>query len=277
MYKWSEEEIVVTRDVIYGEVRGMELLLDIYNPPWNMEEGLRPAAVVIHGGGWKNQDKAGQIFVGMSMQYARMGLFTVSVDYRLSDEASAPAAVEDCKCAVRWLRAHADRYAVNPLLILAAGRSAGAHLALMLGESRDPALEGNGGWEEQSSAVSTVVAWFPITDVEDLIMPPNEREWAIDWIGGGKGEPRIMARLVSPIQYVSKESAPVLFIHGDSDEIVPYEHSVRMHQAMKQAGVVSELITVPGGGHGTWPKQSEWLVQTIEETHIRFLRGAGIL
>ena len=222
--------------------------LDLYATTPSAEP--RPAVILVHGGGWRKGDK-GDIPVGnLAHWFAEEGTVAISINYRLSGTESAPAAVEDCKCAVRWLRAHARDLGVDTSRLLAAGGSAGGHLALMLGLSHDPHLEGNGGWSHESSTVNAVISYAGITDAEDLLYGPNQRDFAVAWLPERLHRRQETAAFVSPINHVSRSTSPVLFVHGNQDTTVPLEHSVRLHKALIEAGVDSSLLTIDGAGHG---------------------------
>jgi acetyl esterase/lipase len=264
-------EVTVSKDVVYGKGDDTPLLMDIYDPPLIGQS--RPAAIVIHGGGWLNGDKSK--FAPDANWFAKQGIFTICVNYRLSAEAKAPAAVEDVKCAVRWLRANAAEHHLDTAHLLATGSSAGGHLALVLGLCHEKELEGKGGNEDQSSAVSGVIDNYGIADVNDLLEGAHKKSWAEAWIPRDLPEREAAIKLVSPIENVSKEAVPLLIVHGDSDPIVPYEHSVALNQKMKNtAGVYCKLFTVPGGGHGANFSGS---LKNIQEEKIQFLKEQGFV
>jgi len=200
--------------------------------PENFGGERRPAIVIIHGGGWRAGTKQDRPFRSMLLDYALKGYVTVSVEYRLTGEADFPACIQDVKCAVRWLRAHADQYGVDPDRISCYGHSAGAHLALMLALCPASAgLEGDGPWSEHSSAVQSAVGGATPTDMRRRF---DESE------------------KYSPIDYVSADAVPLLLIHGTEDEIVSVESVDLFVEQMKEAGAEDvTYVRIDGGNHGT--------------------------
>ncbi|MFC2002135.1 alpha/beta hydrolase fold domain-containing protein [Chloroflexota bacterium] len=217
--------------------------MDIYTPEIPIASPI-PAIIFIHGGGWDSGDKGDKFCVIKFSYLAAHGLFVASINYRLSGVAPFPAAVEDSKCAVRWLRANADKYNVDPQRIGVAGYSAGGHLAYMVGLVDETAgLEGNGGWEEFSSRVQAVCSYYgPSAFTRD-------RPSHVLFLGGHLDEMPEIYKAASPINYVTKDDPPLLLIHGELDETVPYGDSERMYQAYQLAGIEAELIKVSYAGH----------------------------
>ena len=246
--------VILMPDVEYGKGGDTTLLLDIYKPQDPIATPT-PAIIWIHGGGWQGGSKSDG---GQAAMLAAQGFFAVSIDYRLSGVAKFPAAVEDCKCAVRWLRAHADEYGVDPDRIGTIGGSAGAHLAMMLGCTDETAgLEGTGGWEGVSSKVQCVVSYFGPTDIS---RGPQELESGRGdapraFIGGEFADMEEAYRKASPVLYVSAGDPPLLMVHGDQDQTVPLDQSQRMLKAYQDAGLEAELVVVKGAGHGFGPRE----------------------
>ncbi len=239
-------DVTLLRDVVYGRGGDSDLLLDIYMPKTPIATPM-PAVIYIHGGGWAGGDKYPSR-VGM---LAEANFFCISINYRLSDQAKFPAAVEDCKCAVRWLRANAEEYNINPDRIGVWGGSAGGHLSMMVGCVDESAgLEGSGGWGEYSSRVQAVCSFYGPTDLNRLFMSSQY----YDLIGYTLEERPDLYEAASPISYVSTGDPPLLMIHGTSDVIVPYSQSESMQQAYNQAGLEVNLVKVAGGGHGFNPE-----------------------
>lgn len=242
--------VAVERDIEYGKGGDVSLRLDLYRPD-PRPEGLLPAVVWIHGGGWRGGDK-GQRTDSLE-RLARRGYAVAGVNYRLSGVAPFPAAIEDCKCAVRWMRARAADTGVDPDRIGAWGASAGGHLALLLGCADDKAgLEGAGGHEGVSSRIRAVCSWFGPTD-----FTKGHREFerggggsVLAFLGGTPGEKPDAYRLASPVTHISKDAPPILLMHGDRDATVPFSQSEVMHLKLKEAGVESTLFRVKNGGHG---------------------------
>ena len=171
------------------------MLLDIYIPEEPVLGSPMPAVVAIHGGAWASVSKS-PISIDWLAQY---GFLVVSINYRLSDVARFPAAVQDAKCAVRWLRANADKYNVNPDRIGIWGSSSGAHIAMMVGTANgEPELEGNGGWEGVSSRVQAVVSQGGISSLTALYEAPVLRPAMVQFLGASLEERPDLYKLASP-------------------------------------------------------------------------------
>jgi acetyl esterase/lipase len=253
--------IDVEAGIVYGRAGDVDLLLDVYRPkappPPTTSEGAapagaaaptkRPAILWIHGGGWTRGDRGA--FRGLATEMALQGYVGCSCDYRLAPKFPFPAAVEDVKCAVRWMRANAERLGIDPERIAAIGASAGGHLALMVGLADASAgLEGHGGSEGVSSRVRAVVSAFGPTDFVG--------------VAGGKNEEFVVAgseKAASPLTYVSADDPPVLLLHGTEDAVVPFRHSEVLADALRAAKVPVTLVPARGAGHG-YVQRPEWRV-----------------
>jgi acetyl esterase/lipase len=186
------------------------------------------------------------------MPYLAMGFSAVNVEYRLAKVSLAPASVEDCRLALRWIFKNAKAYGFDTTRIVITGGSAGGHLALMTGMLDESAgFDAPKEWDHQifPMSVAAIVNWFGITDVKDLLAGPNRQNYAVSWLGSQPNRDQLAAR-VSPLTYVRKGVPPILTIHGDNDNLVPYGHAVRLHKALTKANVPNQLVTVPGGKHG---------------------------
>jgi acetyl esterase/lipase len=236
--------VQIVKDVEYGRGGGLPLYLDIYIPETPIMKPI-PAVVFIHGGGWRSGDK----FPSQVRSLAECGFFAVSINYRLSGVTTFPAAVEDCKCAVRWLRANAAKYNVDPNRIGVWGGSAGGHLSLMVGCADETAgLEGNGGWEKYSSRVQVVCSYYGPADLAH--MQDGDTTAPAQFLGGTPAEKPEAYRLASPVTHVTPDDPPLLMVHGESDRVVPYAQSVIMQQAYLELGLKVELVKVLNAGHG---------------------------
>ena len=271
--RWTVETFVdygfIEPNITYITVDGMEMKLDVYRPKIK-DAKPRPTMVFIHGGGWRRGTK--EIYSLRVLPWMEMGWNVVNVEYRMTPTAKAPAAVEDCVCALRWVRDNASKYAFDTSKIVVSGQSAGGHLALMAGmEVNNQAFTANCPGEPME--VSAIVNWFGITDVADLLSGKNKMEFATQWIGENQLGDRNLTNLVSPLYHVRKELPPIFTIHGDADDTVPYSHAVRLHQALDRVGAPNELFTVKGGNHGDFSKKDS--VRAYERM-MRFLAGRGL-
>jgi acetyl esterase/lipase len=211
--------------------------------------------LAIHGGGWVNGTKE-RVVGSLVVPWLSKGCVVANVEYRLAAVAPAPAAVEDVLKAAAWFRKNADRWKVDSNRIIAIGTSAGGHLALMTGLTPKSAKFGPTG------NVSAVINFYGITDVEDQLGGENMRKYAVTWVKEADGRMEL-ARRVSPISYIRKDVPPVLTIHGQVDETVPYEHGVRITKELRDAGADAEMISVPNGKHGFPSEQMDALYQQI--------------
>jgi acetyl esterase/lipase len=188
------------------------------------------------------------------------GYAVASIEYRLSSQAIFPAQIHDCKAAVRFLRANAARYHLDPNCFGAWGSSAGGHLAALLGTSGGvKELEGSAGNLEQSSRVQCVCDWFGPADLTTIVaqsgpeikVPHDTADCPeAHLVGGPLGENLAKARLASPTTYVNKEAPPFLIMHGDRDDAIPLAQSQQLDAALRKAGVETTLIVIHGAGHG---------------------------
>ncbi len=247
--------------VVYGKAGEVDLLLDVYKPPEKFE-GKRPGVLWIHGGGWTRGDRGSMRFEASEL--ALEGYVGCSCDYRLAPAFPFPAAVEDVKCAVRWMRANAERLRLDPDRIAAIGTSAGGHLALMAGLADASAgLEGKGGHPDVSSRVQAVVSGFGPTDFTT-------------GLGAGKVEAFTAGKdkEASPITYVSADDPPVLLLHGTADELVPFSQSERLADALKAARVPVTLVPARGAPHGYWMRPP-WRLQVTVAIKVFLDRTLG--
>jgi acetyl esterase/lipase len=237
-------------NIVFGKGGTTDLRLDMARPLEANGEVTFPAIICLHGGGWVGGDR--KQMKGTIEAMARRGYVAISPDYRLAPQDRFPAQIEDCKAAVRWLRANAKKYQINPQRIGVFGFSAGAHLACLLGVTgKDDGLEGKGGNPDQSSAVQAVVSFFGPTDFTQPIWSEKVIERHLKpFLGGTAEEKADVYRRASPITYAGKNAPPFLFVHGTADDIVPMQQSEEMVKKLRQAGVSVRLIAVEGEGHG---------------------------
>jgi len=234
----------VLPDIVYVRASGYEAKLDVYA---SRAATPAPTLVYYHGGGWVGGSKEGALL--QVMPYLAMGWTVVNVEYRLARNALAPAAVEDVRCALRWVLNRADDYNVDTTRIVLSGHSAGGHLSLIAGM-----LPVSAGLDRECVGtsevrVAAIVNWYGITDVVDLLDGENMKGYAVQWLGSMTDRDDV-ARRVSPMTYVRPGLPPIITIHGDADPTVPYPQAVRLHDALTKADVPNELVTIPGGRHG---------------------------
>lgn len=242
--------VTLHADLQYARVDGQPLLLDLYIPD-NVENP--PLVVYIHGGSWRAGDRK-----RCHAQFlAEEGFALASINYRLTQTAIFPAQIHDCKGAVRWLRASAEKYGYDSRRIGVAGSSAGGHLAVLLGTSGGvDDLEGQtGGNLDRSSRVAAVVDYYGPTDFVLRGKTHPERANAPDsgtyqLLGGPANELTEMARRASAVTYVSPDDPPLLILHGDADKTVYLDQSQSIHESYTAAGLDVTLHVAPGGGHG---------------------------
>jgi len=245
-------EYRVINDVTYLTASNYQCRLDVYVPRGATTP--LPTVMYFHGGGWVARSK--EYMVLNILPYLEMGWNVVNVGYRLGNVANAPAAVEDGRCALRWVIRNAPQYLFDTSKIVVTGHSAGGHLALMTGMLPESAGLDRQCPGEEKLAVAAIVNWVGITDVADLLEGANQKSYAVEWLGSQPNREEV-ARRVSPLQYVRAGLPPVLSIHGDADPTVPYSHAVRLHQALERVGVPNQLLTVPGGGHWRFTAQQD--------------------
>ena len=214
------DSVVVVRDVEYGNVNGRALTLNILRPR-TRRAAVLPVVVWLHGGWWRTGGpllRPEKLFPLVEQDF-----FVAAVGYRFSQEALFPAQIEDCKCAIRYLRAHAGQYGIGPERIGVWGSSAGGHLAALLATSAKASdLEGSGGWPGQSNEVQAAVDWYGIVDILQMGGEHDATDLpGSELIGGLVQDNKDKAARVNPITYLSKDCPPTLIMHGIEDRAVP--------------------------------------------------------
>ena len=239
----------IVPNITYVTANNFEAKLDVYSR--TDTQAPQPTIIFIHGGGWTGGSKETQLF--NLMPYLEMGWNAVNVEYRLARVSEAPAAVEDCLCALRWVIRNAKQYGFDAGKLVVSGGSAGGHLALTTGM-----MPASAGFDRQCPGteqlkVAAIVDWYGITDVADLLDGENMRAYAVQWLGSRPDRVEV-ARRLSPLTYVRAGIPPIISIQGDADPVVPYSHSVRLQEALQKAGIDHELVTIPGGKHGNFTR-----------------------
>jgi acetyl esterase/lipase len=243
----------VLRDVAYVDAGHERQKLDLFIPPGSTNPV--PVIIWVHGGGWMGGSKE----QCPALAFLKDGYAVASINYRLSQHAVFPAQIEDCKAAVRWLRAHAKEYNLDPNAFAAWGASAGGHLVALLGTAGDVTKFDVGANPGVSSAVQVVVDFFGPTDFS-LMAKQSAANSAINHdapdapeaklIGGPVQDNKDKVAAANPITYVTPNDSPFLIMHGDKDNLVPYQQSEILRDALQKTGVPVTFKIIPGAGHG---------------------------
>jgi len=254
-------------DLEYAKIDGRSLTLDLYLP--EKTSGKLPVVVWVHGGGWQSGNKNSTPAVYLTAH----GYAVASISYRLSGVAKFPTQIQDCKAAVRWLRANAEKYNLDPARFGAWGASAGGHLVALLGATKNIAeFENAHGNREYDSHIQAVVDFYGPTDflqmdahapadsriIHDAPDSPESR-----LIGAPIQENKDKVQKANPITYITKNAPPFLIVHGDKDPAVPLHQSQLLHAALTKAGVSSNLWIIPGAGHGFGAEHRDTLERRI--------------
>ena len=250
----NSDKIKVERDIPYTENQNPRQRLDLFLPKTPKSDKPLPMVIFIHGGAWQAGDK--RVGYNAISSLVESGEYAgASIGYRLSSEQIWPAQIHDCKAAIRWLKANAKKYNLDPDRFGVTGTSAGGHLVAMLGTSGGVSeLEGNlGGNIDVSSRVACVVDQFGPTDLLSMGGSHNNANSPeSNLIGGAIQQKADAARNASPTRYVSKDDPPFMLIHGTNDPLVPFNQSEILAKALKDVGVEALLVPVVGGGHGNF-------------------------
>jgi acetyl esterase/lipase len=233
-------------DITYMTVDGEELKLDLSRPK-DAKLPL-PCVLVIHGGGWAAGNR--KAHDNITWEFASRAYVSATVSYRFAPKHPFPAQIQDVKAAVRFLRANAEKYAIDPAKLGAVGFSAGAHLSMMLGTmDKDDGFDDVGEHRDQPSKVQAVVSYFGPTD---LLQPYPDATKPIlkNFLGGTANEKRDLAKQASPLYYVNAGDAPMLLLQGTKDPLVPHDQAVRMADALTKVGVPGRVELLLGAGHG---------------------------
>lgn len=273
------ETVEVHRDQPYAEGGDRRQMVDVYLPKQRKSDRPLPVVVFIHGGGWVGGTRS--FFTSRACDYASSGEYAaVCIGYRLADQAAWPAQLHDCKAAVRWIRAHAEELNLDPEHIGAFGGSAGAHLALMLATTGDrKELAGDlGEFLEQPSQINCVVSICGPTDLTKPVCSGRSAEMlnglVAKLLGGTIEEKPDAAREASPIKHLSRQTPPILMLHGDKDSLVDFDQSAQFRAAAEKAGASALLIPLIGVDHN-FSASAETLGR-VRQFFDKHLRGAAI-
>ena len=262
-------ESLVSPNLVYKRANGEEIKLDVTTAGPRLQ--TRPTLNYIHGGGWIGGSKEQYAF--WSLPFLARGMNIVNVEYRMASVSLAPAAVEDCRCALRWVFQHAKEFGFDTAKLAVDGHSAGGHLSLMTGMLDPSAGFDNECPGKEPLKVAAIINFFGITDVPDVLAGPNQQPWAVMWFGS-QPDRMDLARQLSPVTYVRRGLPPIITVHGDLDQLVPYPEAVRLHKALDEAQVPNQLVTISGGKHGSWTREQNFSAQ---EAVFRFLERYQVL
>lgn len=254
-------------NVVYTELADWEGKMDLYLPPAGK---LTPVVINIHGGGWNHGVKESQ--TGFNT-FFKAGFAVANVEYRLTGQATAPAAVEDVRCALIYLIKNAKQLNIDVNRIVVMGGSSGGHLALMAGILGDDHRFDDNCTGVENIKVAAIIDKYGITDVWDWGYGTKNSRSAVQWLGA-RAKDREFAASVSPISYVNKNTPPVFIVHGDADPTVPYQQSVDLNKKLTEAGVKTEFMTVPGGLHGKFDRETN---SVLNKKIMSFLKEVGVV
>lgn len=245
-----------TLDIEYGKGGDLPLYLDLYQP--EVTDGKQPGLLLYYGGGWR-QGRKDQLR-SYAQHFAKNGYVVAAVQYRLREIGRWPNSIQDAKCAVRWMRAHADQYGIDPERLGVMGNSAGAYLALMVGYTPDvPEFEGDGGWPEHSSAVQAVVDVYGPVDFTEPIR--RNHPLILAYMNGTYEEDPSRYEKASPIRYVTPTTPPTCVIHGTVDMLVPVHQSDWLVEKLREEGVPHLYSRIDG-----WPHAMDFVKEVHDHT-----------
>jgi acetyl esterase/lipase len=254
-------------DVTYTQTKDWQGKADLY---FNLNS-TKPTPIIIniHGGGWNKGVKESQS--GFNT-FFKAGFAVANMEYRLSPQAKAPAAIEDTRCMLIYIINHAKELNIDPTKIVIMGGSAGGHLALMGGLlGNDHRFDANCNSTENIK-VAAIIDKYGITDVYDWTFGKLKSKSAFEWLGVKVADEDFI-KSVSPINYITKNSPPIFIVHGDADPTVPYQQSVDLYKKLQKNGIKSEFITLEGGLHGKFDKEKN---REIGDAMIKFLKEIGV-
>ena len=276
---YAGSDVDIFPNVTYAKANNIELKLDLYLQ--KNRTSPTPTLILFHGGGWVDGQKERNVLY--LLPYLSLGWSAVNVEYRTGHQSPAPAAVEDARCALRWIANHARQYSLDSSKFVLTGTSAGGHLSLIAGMlpannpfDRQCTVDGGARWNTAAVPdvkVAAIVNWFGIGDVADLLEGPNAKNYAREWFGS-MSDAEQLAKQLSPVNYVRAGLPPIITIHGEHDDVAPYSHAVRLHSLLEKAGVSNQLVTIRGRKHGGFSREE--MVDSYAKIR-EFLRKNGLL
>jgi acetyl esterase/lipase len=264
------DDVIFEQNIEYSNPDGQHLELNMARP--KNADGALPVVLCIHGGGFRGGTRDG--YNALCLKLARRGFVAVTITYRLAPKYQFPAAVYDTKAAVRWLRANAAKYQIDPVRIGVTGDSAGGHLAQFLGVTANvKEFEGDGGNAGESSSVACVVNEYGPSDLTKSYGKSVDAAEVLPlFLGGDLETARLRHIQASPLNWVTPDAAPTLIMHGTDDKYVAYEQGIWMRDRLQACGVEVEMITFEGAGHGFKGADAENAGQsliTFFEKHLK--------
>ena len=234
----QEQPFELKEKIVYSKVGDRDLLLDAFVPT---QEGTHPAILVVHGGAWRMGNR--MQLRGYAKSLAELGFVCFAIDYRLAPDHKFPAQIEDCRAAVKWIREHAQDYKVDPNRLGAIGYSAGGHLVSLLATTGEPPSDENG---QVDTRIQVCVAGGAPTDFRWF---PDNGKWAEYWMGGDLETEKEKFHDASSAAFADGEDPPIFFFNGTADRVVPLVWTKRCYDALKEAGVKTELYTIEDANH----------------------------
>ena len=271
-------DMQVISNIVYSNVDSVPLALDVYvptkrlgEPPWvEYSDRRKPTLLFLHGGGWTSGDKISRSLY--LMPYVDKDWCIVTANYRHLDQSDLVGIIRDTRSALHWIYENADKYKFDTTKIVVSGESAGGHLALMTGLSTSqsafnhPNLSGS-----HDLRVTAIINWFGVVD-----LIKNSSNWDAAYLNAivpKATERDSILRIASPITYLSKESPPIMTIHGDQDASAPYEQGVLLHEKLEELGARHYFLTIPGKKHGNFSGEE---MTMIFQDIWKFLKEHGI-
>ncbi|MFA6455765.1 MAG: alpha/beta hydrolase [Bacteroidota bacterium] len=252
---------IVIPNITYLTVDGIDLKLDAYVParntggePWvEYTSQRKPVLLYIHGGGWNGLTRSVRNL--NFLPYIDKGWAVVNIDYRLLDQAPFPACIADCRYALNWIYENAAKYKFDTTKIVVSGESAGGHLALMTGFLKhDDEISVPGKPITRKMTIAAVINWFGVSDIGEQIDHWHSKSF-MEKLVGDTSKKEVIYKSCSPLTYVNASTPPVLTVHGDADNTVPFSQAVQLHNTLRSHGVTNKLVVMKGKRHGDFTEE----------------------